>query len=406
MCPLLTGRTRSIHLRKRILPVPIIPFAAFAAALALVSCSSSPVESESKMTSYSGTETKADTASLFTVPQDQLAHLQVVAVTREKLPRLLRLTGNVTYNAFKTTPVFSAIGGPVHEILVTPGETVQVGQPLLTVNSPDYSAARSAYIKARDAYSLADKIYVRAQDLYAHGAIAEADLQQAESTRTQAQADVQSSEDALRALGLKDPEAVVKNPPKTIAQIPVPAPVAGEVVERLVGPGQLLQGGATQVFTISDMTSVWVLVNVYQSEMGFVHLGDSVDVTTDSYPDVFHGTISYIAPALDPNTRTLQARIETSNPGKKLKKDMYVTCSVQAGAIHDALTVPDAAVLRDTENMPFVYVQSGANQFARRLVQIGDSQKGRTQITDGLKEGEKVVGDGSLFLQFKNSLQH
>ena len=392
--------------KKRCLPTPLLSLAAVAAGFALAGCSNGPVESESKMTSYSGTETKADTASLFSVPPDQLAHLQVVAAAKERVRRVLRLTGNVTYNAFKTTPVFSAIGGPVHEILVAPGETVQVGQPLLTVNSPDYSAARSAYIKARDAYALADKIYVRAQDLYAHGAIAEADLQQAESTRNQAQADVQSSEDALRALGIRDPEAVVKNPPKMIAQIPVPAPVAGEVVERLVGPGQLLIGGATQVFTISDMTSVWVLVNVYQSEVGFVHIGDSVVVTTDTYPEVFHGTISYLAPALDPNTRTLQARIVTSNPGKKLKKDMYVTASVQAGAVRDALTVPDAAVLRDTENQPFVYVQSGANQFARRLVKIGDSQAGRTQITDGLKEGEKVVGDGSLFLQFKNSLQH
>jgi cobalt-zinc-cadmium efflux system membrane fusion protein len=329
-----------------------------------------------------------------------------VAVEKTKLPRLLRLTGNATYNAFKTTPVFSAIGGPVHEILVAPGQTVQAGQPLLTVNSPDYSAARSAYIKARDAYSLADKFYARAQDLFAHGANAEADLQQAESTRTQAQADMQASEDALRALGLNDPEAVVKNPPKMTSQIPVLAPVAGEVVERLVGPGQLLQGGATQVFTISDMTSVWVLVNVYQGDMAFVHAGDSVEITTDSYPDVFHGTISYIAPALDPTTRTLQARIVTSNPGKKLKKDMYVTATVQAGAIRDALLVPDSAVLRDTENQPFVYVQTGQNQFARRLIKIADSYGGRTQVTDGLKEGERVVGDGALFLQFKNSLQH
>jgi len=393
-------------LRKRFLSAPIFSFAAFAAGLALAGCGGGPGESESKMTSYSGTEAKADTASLFTVPQDQLAHLQVVPVEKAKLPRRLRLTGNVTYNAFKTTPVFSAIGGPVHEILVAPGQTVQARQPLLTVNSPDYSAARSAYLKARDAYALADRIYTRAQTLYAHGAIAEADLQQAESSRIQAQADVQSSEDALRALGLKDPEAVVKNPPKMTAQIPVLAPVGGEVVERLVGPGQLLLGGTTQIFTISDMSSVWVLVNVYQSDMAFVHAGDSVDITTDSYPDVFHGTISYIAPALDPNTRTLQARIVTSNPGKKLKKDMYVAAMVQAGAIRDALTVPDSAVLRDTENQPFVYVQTGSNQFARRLVKIADSQGGRTQITDGLKEGERVVGDGSLFLQFKNSLQH
>ena len=154
------------------------------------------------------------------------------------------------------------------------------------------------------------------------------------------------------------------------------------------------------------MSTVWVLVNVYQSDVGYVRVGDSVDISTDTYPKVFHGRISYVAPALDPNTRTLQARIVTANPNKILKKDMYVTAMLEAGVIRDALTVPDAAVLRDSENMPFVYVESGANQFARRLVKIGDSQDGRTQITDGLKEGEQVVGDGSLFLQFKNSLQH
>jgi membrane fusion protein, heavy metal efflux system len=393
-------------MKKTFLSAAIFSFAALGVGLVFVGCGSAPGDSESKMTSYSGTESKADTASLFTVPQDQMSHIQIVSVEKAKLPRVLRLPGNVTFNAFKTTPVFSAIGGPVHQLLVTPGETVHAGQPLLTVNSPDYSAARSAYIKARDAFSLSEKIYSRAQDLYAHGAIAEADLQQAESARTQAEADRQASEDALRALGLNDPEAVVKNPPKMTSQIPIIAPVGGEVVERLVGPGQLLIAGATQIFTISDMSMVWVLVNVYPSDMAYVHEGDSVDVSTDSYPEVFRGKISYIAPAIDPNTRTLQARIVTSNPAKKLKKDMYVTATVQAGAVRDALIVPDAAVLRDTENEPFVYVQSGSNQFARRPVKVGDSQGGRTQVTDGLKEGEHVVGDGSLFLQFKNSLQH
>jgi cobalt-zinc-cadmium efflux system membrane fusion protein len=393
-------------MRKTFLSSAIFSFAAFTVMVVLAGCGSGPGDSESKMTSYSGTESKADTASLFTVPQDQMAHIQVVAVEKTKLPRVLRLTGNATYNAFKTTPVFSAIGGPVNQILVAPGETVHAGQPLLTVNSPDYSAARSAYIKARDAFFLAEKVYNRAQDLYSHGAIAEADLQQAESGRIQAQADMQSSEDVLRALGLKDPEAVMKLPPKTTSQIPVIAPVGGDVVERLVGPGQLLLAGATQIFTISDMSTVWVLVNIYQSDMAYVHAGDSVEITTDSYPDVFHGKISYIGSALDPNTRTLQARIVTNNPGKKLKKDMYVVASVQAGAIRDALLVPDAAVLRDTENEPFVYVQSGSNQFARRQVKVGESLGGHTQVTDGLKEGERVVGDGSLFLQFKNSLQH
>ena len=166
---------------------------------------------------------------------------------------------------------------------------MHAGQPLLTVTSPDYSAARSSYIKALDAYALSDKLYTRAKDLFAHGAIAEADLQQAESVHTQAHADVESSADALRALGLKDPDAVVKNTLPTTSEIPIVAPVSGEIVERLVGPGQLLQAGATQCFTISNTNTVWVLVNVYQSDLPFVHVGDTVEINTETYPDAFHG---------------------------------------------------------------------------------------------------------------------
>jgi membrane fusion protein, heavy metal efflux system len=374
--------------------------------VALFGCGSGPGESESGMTSFTSSEAKSDTAELFSVPREQMGHLQIVAAEKGPLPRTLRLAGAVAYDAFATTPVFAAIGGPVHEILVAPGQFVQAGQPLLTVTSPDYSAARSAYIKALDAYALADKLYVRAQDLFSHGAISEADLQQAESTRTQAHADVESSADALRALGVKDPDALIKKTVQSTAEIPVPAPVAGEIVERLVGPGQLLQTGVTQCFTISNTNTVWVLVNVYQSDLPFVHVGDPVEINTDAYPELFHGKISYVAPAMDPNTRTLQARIVTQNPGKKLKRDLYVTALVNAGSIPDAITVPDAAVLRDTENQPFVYVQTSTNQFARRVVTVGQSGKGKTQITSGLSEGEHVVGDGSLFLQFKNSIQH
>lgn len=376
----------------------------FVTALLFTACTSRTTQSESQMTSFTAGETKADTASLFTLPADQIAHLQIASAARGSLPRVLRFTGSVAYNALATTPVFSAAGGPVREILVMPGDMVRAGQPLLTVNSPDYSQARSTYLKAKDALALADKNYKRAQDLFEHKAIAERDVQQAESDRDQAQADVESSTDVLRALGVSDPETTVKASATLL--VPLLAPAKGEIVERLVGPGQLLQAGMTQCFTISDTGTVWVLVNVYQSDLGSVHIGDPADITTDAYPEVFRGRISYIAPAVDPTTRTLQERIVTENPAHKLKKDMYVTATVRAGAIGNAVLVPDAAVLRDAENQPFVYIQTGATQFARRLVTIGDSSNGRTQITSGLKEGERVVGDGSLFLQFQNSLQH
>ena len=384
--------------------IPIGGAAVLATVLALAACGTHASDKVSEMTSYTAGETKTETADLFTLPPDQIAHLQVAPVTRGRLARVLRFTGSVAYNAFTTTPVFSAAGGPVREILVTPGDSVRVGQPLLNINSPDYSQARSAYLKARDAFQLADRSYKRAADLFEHKAVAERDVQQAESGRAQAQADMESSADVLRALGVTDPDTMTK--PATTLLIPLLAPVAGEIVERLVGPGQLLQPGATQCFTISDTSTVWVLVNVYQKDLGSVRVGDAADITTDAYPEVFRGRISYIAPALDPATRTLQERIVTENPNHRLKKDMYVTATVRAGAVENALLVPDAAVLRDTENQPFVYVQTTGNQFARRLVTVGDSFEGRTQITSGLKAGERVVGDGGVFLQFQNSLQH
>jgi len=136
-----------------------------------------------------------------------------------------------------------------------------------------------------------------------------------------------------------------------------------------------------------------------------VHVGDVVTIQTDAYPDEFRGRISYVAASLDPNTRTLQARIETGNPGDKLKKDMYVVAIVNAGTIPNAIALPDAAVLRDSENQPFVYAAASANQFGRRSVTLGESLSGQTEITSGLKAGDRVIGNGSLFLQFANSLQ-
>jgi membrane fusion protein, heavy metal efflux system len=376
--------------------------AAAMAAACLAGCSSD--ERTNQMTSYSAKESKSETPELFTIPQNQMSHVQVVTVEPMKLPRVLRLTGAVAYNAFNTTPVITQVGGPVSRILVVPGERVKKGQSLLEVSSPDYSLLYAAYLKARDILRVTDKNYARAQDLYAHHAIAERDLLQAESDRIQAQADLNAALLGLKILGIPNPDDLEKAP--SSAEIPLLAPIGGEIVERDVAPGQLLQAGATQAFIISDMSSVWVLANVYQSDMSAVHVGDQVAVHTDSYPDKFQGKISFISPALDPTTRTLQARIVVENPGEKLKNNMYVTATVNAGVEQNAIAVPDSSVLRDDENQPFVYVASGSNQFGRRPVEIGQSESGKTQILKGLSPGDKVVGDGSLFLQFANSFQH
>lgn len=387
---------RKMHARHRWLPALV---AASAILLLLTGCegskSAAPADSNSPKSS--------DNAELFTIPQEQMAHVQVVAVQPTTLTRMLRLTGAVAYNSFKTTPVITQVSGPVSRVVVVPGQRVQRSEPMLYVASPDYSQLRTNYLKAKDAYALAQKAYARAQDLYQHHAIAEQNLEQAESAEVQASGDLASSQAALKVMGITDPDALVKAPPSF--EVPVRAPISGEVVEQDVSAGQLIQPGSTQCFMISDTSTVWVLVNIYQKDLPYVHVGDTAAIQTDAYPDVFHGRISYVAASLDPNTRTLQARIETNNPGEKLKKDMFVFTNLNAGTIPNAIALPDAAVLRDSENQPFVYAAVSANQFGRRAVTLGESLNGQTQITSGLKAGDKVIGNGSLFLQFANSLQ-
>ena len=286
----------------------------------------------------------SDTAELFTIPADQMAHVQVLSVQPATITRTLRLTGAVTYNGFHTTPVITQVSGPVNRIAVVPGQSVTRGEPMLYVASPDYSQLRSNYLKARDAYSLAQKSYARAKDLYEHHALAEQNLEQAESVEVQAQGDLTAAEAALKVLGITDPNALLKAPPSFEAT--VKAPINGQVVEQDVAVGQFLQPGATQCFVISDTSNVWVLVNVYQKDLPFVRVGDHGHDSDRllsrhvSRTDLVSWRRRWIR-----HSRTLQARIETGNPGQKLKKDMYVVATVDAGTIQNAIAVPDAAVL-------------------------------------------------------------
>ena len=278
--------------------------AALALAMMLCACSGGDPSKASEKGAADANKTQ-----LFTVPKEQVSHIQIVTIQPTSWPRVLRLNGTVAYNSFLTTPVISQVSGPVSRILVSPGQQVKKGQPILYVSSPDYSQLRANYLKARDAHSLAHKNYLRAQDLYAHHAIAERDLQAAESAEIQAQADQQASEQSLKILGIPRPDTLIENP--TSPEVPVLAPIPGEAVERLVSAGQVLQAGQTQCFTISNMATVWVLANVYENQLAYVHVGDPVTIKTDAYPDVFHGRISFMGAALDATSRTLQARIDT-----------------------------------------------------------------------------------------------
>ncbi|MGH9351098.1 MAG: efflux RND transporter periplasmic adaptor subunit, partial [Terriglobia bacterium] len=390
LCGLQPGEAGAYQrLTKRFLAVAIIclPF------ILLTGCnrSTTTADAASPQASSSG-EASGPQAAYFHVPESQMGRLQLVKVEESAIPHILRLPGSVAYNDFETTPVITQVGGRVMRVLVFPGQMVHQDQPMMEVTSPDYAQMRDNYIKARDAYNLAEKTYRRSQDLYTHHAISVSALEQAESAEVQAHADMVAAWQTLKVLGLSSQSAVLQE--ATSPLIPVLAPISGEVVDRTVASGQVVQAGTTQCFTISNMSTVWVLANVYQSDLAYIRQGQQVTIETNAYPEVFRGRISYLAPAMDPNTRTLQVRIVTQNPGQKLKKDMYVTVQVDAGAIPNALSVPDAAVLRNSENQPFVYAVAGPGEFAQHLITIGQTQAGRTQVLGGLQAGEEVVADG------------
>ncbi len=183
----------------------IVSALALASVLVPSACHSNDNEPASRMTSYSQRAAPSATPQLFTIPEDQMAHVQVVTVEPATLKHTLRLTGAVEYNAFNTTPVITQIGGPVSRILVVPGEHVRSGQPMLEVSSPDYAQLLDSYLKAADSYRLEQKFYARAQELYQNHAIAQRDLEQAESDRNQAQADLNAAEQGLKILGIKNP---------------------------------------------------------------------------------------------------------------------------------------------------------------------------------------------------------
>jgi len=352
-------------------------------------------------------EAKNVQPGLFTVPPDQLARLKTTGVRATNWPVAIHTTGTVDWDADHTTQAITQVNGPISRILVDLGTPVQKDQPLLYVASPDVANAISAYRKARNREAFNKRIVDRMKELLDQGAIAVKDFQSSEADYNDATTDVQNSLQALRIFGItsQDIEAAEKQGTPFNTELAVRSPIAGVIVQKLVSPGMVIQAGQTVCFAISDVATVWVQGHIFDRDLPSVKSGDPVDETNPSFNRNFRGSVSYVGSFVDPNTRTTPVRIVTQNPGGLLKKDMFVDAVVHTGIRSRTLVVPVAAVLRDDKNEPMVYVQSEPGKFAQRSVAIAGQQDGLVAVTGGLKEGETVVSDGSLFLQFANTIK-
>jgi len=314
----------------------------------------------------------------------------------EALPEL-RVTGSVNPDIAREVPVISLASGRVVDIKARLGDDVKKGDLLLKVQSPDITNAFDTYLKAVNDEQLTNKAYVRANDLYTHGAISLGMLEQAEDTEKDAKADLDAAEQQLSTLGVK------KDHPSSI--VPVYAPISGVIIAQNVtnaaAAGVTFSGSST-VFTIADLSVIWIICDVYENDLPKITLGQSATITANAYPGkTLTGRISDIEPILDPNLRTAKVRIEVRNPGF-LKVGMFVTATFQSKTRKDHAVVPSSAVLH-LHDRDWVFIPAGDNRFRRVEVHGGEMLPGnRQEILSGIDVGQKVV---SNVLQFESTLE-
>jgi cobalt-zinc-cadmium efflux system membrane fusion protein len=374
-----------------------VEMAALALAVALcaanMACSGGKSNPEAEAPPPVKVEEVAD-RNLFRVDQPERFKL-VQAVEHLAAPEL-SVTGTVNPDISRAVPVISLATGRVVEIHARLGDMVQKGQLLLKVQSADISGAYSDYQKAVADEKLANTQLERAKILFDRGAISQNDLQVAEDTAEKAKVDVRTTAERLRVLGstnLDHPSGIVE----------IRAPISGYITDQQVTNAAGVPGlGSPNPFTISDLSTVWIICDVYENNLASVRLGDKADIRLSAYPNqVFTGTISNIGPVLDPNIRAVKVRIQMDNPGL-MRPGMFVTATFHGREKRKFAAVPATAILH-LHDREWVYVPVKGNEFRRTEVIGGDMlPEGMQEIISGIAPGQEVISNA---LRFQNTAE-
>jgi membrane fusion protein, heavy metal efflux system len=344
--------------------------------------------------------------------EDQLKNLTIEPVAARDFTVDRDVTGRVGFNEDLLTPVFPAYSGRVVEALATKGQFVSKGQPLLVIESPDYVEAQNNLAIARGdldraAVNLqtAEVSAERARRLFTYEAISKKDLQSSEAALALALSELLRSRGALRVaqarleLFGKTAGAVRRLKAGADRHITIASPISGTVVERQVGPGQVVKPDAqAPLFQISDLSDLWVHGDVFESDLARIRLGAPAKISVESYPDlVFPARVSFINPTVDPVTRTVHVRCRVSNPRGLLKPEMFARMTIIAAAKQSVPVIPASAVVGSGE-ISFVLVEEAPGRFRKRKVEISHEVDGSVMIKSGLKIGERIVTKGAVLL--------
>jgi len=311
-------------------------------------------------------------------------------------------TGVVRPNSYRETPVMSLIGGIVRSVGPELGQSVRKGQTIAVVSSNDLADAQTKYLAAFAELEEHHKHHARTEKLVAIGAASREELELATTKLKAAESEVANLRQRLLLLGLSSQRvSALRSTSQVSSEVSLPAPASGTVTSRTVNSGEVIEANK-ELLRVTDLSSVWVVAQVYEKDLGKIHIGSGASITTDAYPGrVFRGRVSYIDPAINPQTRTAQARIELANPGQQLKIGMYVNVAFGAlgGAENTAPTIPAAAV-QNLNNQQVVFVATNEpNAFIMRPLRLSPETNGIYQVLEGLNVGDRIVTNGSFLLR-------
>jgi cobalt-zinc-cadmium efflux system membrane fusion protein len=345
----------------------------------------------------------------------QWATLTVEPVRQRVFRTELVTEGKIAVDEDRSTPIYSPYAGRVTKLFVRPGDIVAVGQPLFTVQAADMVQAQNDFIsaatalnKARSVQHLAEIIDKRQRLLYEGKAVPLKEVQNARAALEAAENDVRSAEVALEAgrnrlriLGKTDQEINQFQETGTIdAATIIPAPIAGTIVQRKVGPGQYVGTGATDpVFVIVDLSTVWVVAYVRETDAPAVQVGQEIDFSVLAYPNrSFSGTLSYVSAALDSSSRRLLARATFDNSAGLLKPEMFASVKILSGGRDDAVAVPRDAIIYEGDSARVWAVREEGKAIELRRIKIGQSNGNLIEVVEGLSPTDRIVTKGSLFI--------
>lgn len=338
-----------------------------------------------------------ETGDMSLVKIDKPELFPLVAAEQISAPAQLNVTGTVNPDVSREVPVISLASGRVIDIKTRLGNEVRKGQLLLQVQSNDITSAFDAYLKAVNDEQLANKAYLRAKDLYEHGAIPLSGLEQAEDSEKDMKADLNAAEEQLKTLGVN------KSHPSSI--VPVYAPITGVVISQNVTNAAAVgvtYAGSSTAFTVADLSTVWVLCDVFENDLPRISIGQTAKIRLNGYPDkLLTGRISEIDPILDPSIRTAKVRVEVTNPGF-LKLGMFVTATFIGKTNETRAVVPASAILH-LHDRDWVFVPASDHHFRRIEVHGGQMLPGnRQELLSGISSGQQVV---SNVLQLEATLE-